>query len=172
MELQHNLFFKIDCCLFAKKISFQFDSHIDDIILTSKNFGVFMKSYQKGSATLPIILFSIAAIIGIFLLVHHLNKETPAMESVQSGSFNVEKLFTNDGCSVYRFHDAGYYRYYSKCSGSTSSDTSYSYSESCGKNCTREVKTSTPTGYASEVPLSENVQSYPIDERTPIPPTH
>jgi uncharacterized lipoprotein NlpE involved in copper resistance len=36
--------------------------------------------------------------------------------------FVVEKLFTTDGCTVYRFQDVGY-RYFTNCSGSTFGDT-------------------------------------------------
>ncbi len=36
-------------------------------------------------------------------------------------SINVEKLFEHEGCTVYRFQDAGNYVYYSNCQGSTQS---------------------------------------------------
>jgi len=52
----------------------------------------------------------------------------PATSSVNSG-FNVEKLFSTEGCSVYRFIDGGYRRYFTNCSGSTS------WSQDCGKGC-------------------------------------
>lgn len=32
--------------------------------------------------------------------------------------FQVDKLFTIDGCTVYRFADGGYPRYFTNCSGS------------------------------------------------------
>lgn len=55
-----------------------------------------------------------------------------AETSTQVGrEFVVEKLFTHDGCTVYRFVD-GNTRYFTNCSGSTT------WHESCGKNCTRE----------------------------------
>lgn len=44
-------------------------------------------------------------------------------------TYNVVKLFTNDGCTLYRFND-GRYVYYSDCRGGT--HTTYS----CGKGCT------------------------------------
>jgi len=47
----------------------------------------------------------------------------------------VDKLFDHDGCTVYRFDDAGRSRYFTKCA--TTSNTSWT--ESCGKNCTHEV---------------------------------
>lgn len=45
--------------------------------------------------------------------------------------FQVDKLFTVDGCTVYRFNDGGNPRYFTNCSGSTQ------WKESCGKNCSR-----------------------------------
>jgi hypothetical protein len=33
--------------------------------------------------------------------------------------FRVTRLFTNEGCTLYRFTDDGYSRYYTNCSGST-----------------------------------------------------
>jgi hypothetical protein len=47
--------------------------------------------------------------------------------------FNVDTLFTKDGCTVYRFYDEGRGRYFTNCKGSTE------WSESCGKNCTRSA---------------------------------
>lgn len=46
--------------------------------------------------------------------------------------FEVDTLFTKDGCTVYRFMDGGSPRYFTNCKGSTS------WRETCGKNCTRE----------------------------------
>ena len=46
----------------------------------------------------------------------------------------VEKLFTVDGCTVYRFYDSGYKRYFTNCKGSTQ------WNEGCGKGCTRPVE--------------------------------
>lgn len=46
-----------------------------------------------------------------------------AESSVTTGAgFQVEKLFTTDGCTVYRFYDSAY-RYFTNCSGSTYGDT-------------------------------------------------
>ena len=58
--------------------------------------------------------------------------EQQAETSAHAGvDFVVEKLFTHDGCSVYRFRDSGYKRYFTNCTGSTS------WSENCGKGCVR-----------------------------------
>lgn len=56
-----------------------------------------------------------------------------AQESAKDGEFEIETLFTKDGCTLYRFNDAGRYVYFTNCSGSTH------YSETCGKNCSRSV---------------------------------
>lgn len=61
-------------------------------------------------------------------------KEAP-QATVQSGNFQVEYLFENDGCKAYRFQDGGRYIYYTDCSGKTE----YSYS-SGGKNSTTKYQ--------------------------------
>lgn len=48
--------------------------------------------------------------------------------------FQVDTLFTHDGCTVYRFNDGGASRYFTNCKGSTQ------WQEGCGKNCTRGVE--------------------------------
>lgn len=58
----------------------------------------------------------------------------PAETSTQVGrEFVVDKLFTHEGCTVYRFIDSGHNRYFTNCPGSTN------WTESCGKNCTRQM---------------------------------
>lgn len=54
--------------------------------------------------------------------------------------FYVSKLFEFDGCTVYRFYDGGAYKYYTKCGGLSSSA---SWTESCGKGCSKEVSNAT-----------------------------
>lgn len=56
-----------------------------------------------------------------------------AESSAVGKQFVVDKLFTHEGCTVYRFQDGGYYRYYTNCSGSTN------WTENCGKNCSRPM---------------------------------
>lgn len=57
----------------------------------------------------------------------------------------VALLFTHDGCRVYRFVDAGRYRYFANC---PAQDTiTAEWSETCGKNCTRTVSDSSTTEY-------------------------
>lgn len=54
-----------------------------------------------------------------------------AQTETTSENFNVEFLFENDGCKMYRFLDRGRYIYYSDCTGRVE----YQYS-SGGKNKT------------------------------------
>lgn len=70
----------------------------------------------------------------------------PAETTAQAGAdggFTVERLFTHEGCTAYRFKDGGTRVYYTKCG--VDSDTSYSRQQSCGKGCTttRRIKSRT-----------------------------
>ena len=60
----------------------------------------------------------------------------PAESTASSSNPNVsvEKLLTVDDCTVYRFQDAGYNRYFSSCKTGHSEMT---YQQNCGKNCSR-----------------------------------
>lgn len=55
--------------------------------------------------------------------------------SVVGAGFTVEKLFTQDGITVYRFKDGNEYHYFTNGKGSITSV------ESCGKDCTRPEET-------------------------------
>lgn len=69
----------------------------------------------------------------------------PAESSTSVGvEFRVDRLFTHDGCTVYRFYDGGRSRYFAKCDGATTSRVEWN--ESCGKTCTRPADVQ--TGYA------------------------
>ena len=57
-----------------------------------------------------------------------------SIASSSNGNILVEKLFNVDGCTVYRFQDAGYNRYFSSCKTGHSEMT---YLQNCGKNCSR-----------------------------------
>lgn len=52
-----------------------------------------------------------------------------------NGDFEVQKLFTIDGCTVYRFNDS-VPRYFTKCVDARSETTWW---EGCGKNCSRDM---------------------------------
>lgn len=56
----------------------------------------------------------------------------PAETSTAVGAeFVVDRLFTHEGCTVYRFYDGGNARYYTNC-GSTA------WTQQCGKGCVRQ----------------------------------
>ena len=56
--------------------------------------------------------------------------QKPAEEAKSKGQFQVETLFTHEGCTVYRFQDDRTV-YYTNCQGGAQ------WQHSCGKNCTR-----------------------------------
>ena len=68
--------------------------------------------------------------------------EKPAESVAHTGAgFTVERLFTHDGCTVYRFEDGGSNRYFTRCDGIAAQSTT-TWQESCGRNCTRPVEVS------------------------------
>jgi hypothetical protein len=74
----------------------------------------------------------------IFLLFGCKNPEESTVKT-SNASFELQKLFEHDGCSVYRFYD-GRSIYYTTCIGST--QTRYS----CGKHCIRDDNVETAEG--------------------------
>lgn len=68
----------------------------------------------------------IAAMMTLALLAG-CNKDPESATQVNK-EFAVDKLFTHEGCTVYRFIDDGR-KYYTNCSGSVS------FTRSCGKGC-------------------------------------
>ena len=68
--------------------------------------------------------------------------DKPAESIVRTGvEFTVERLFTHEGCTVFRFKDGGSNRYFTRCDGIAAQSTT-TWQESCGKNCTRPVEVS------------------------------
>jgi hypothetical protein len=55
-----------------------------------------------------------------------------AQESVQNGNFQVDFLFEQNGCKMYRFMDGSRYIYWSDCAGKIQSD----YTTRSGKHST------------------------------------
>jgi uncharacterized lipoprotein NlpE involved in copper resistance len=81
------------------------------------------------------LLTTITIVFASLLLVGCANE---AQESRNDGEFKIELLFTQDQCRMYRFKDAAQYRYFTTCSGSQ-----VSWSENCGKSCTRSMDIAT-----------------------------
>lgn len=75
------------------------------------------------------------AALVLFFVVLLAGCERQAEQTQAAGvDFQVDRLFTIDDCTVYRFKDAGSSRYFTNCSGSTQWDESHQ----CGKSrCTR-----------------------------------
>ena len=68
--------------------------------------------------------------------------EKPAESAALTGvGFTVERLFTHEGCTVFRFWDGGYRHYFTRCDGVAAQSTT-TRQESCGKSCTRSVEVS------------------------------
>ena len=68
--------------------------------------------------------------------------EKPAEAVAHTGAgFTVERLFTHEGCTVFRFEDGGRSRYFTRCDGIAAQSTT-TWQESCGKNGTRPVEVS------------------------------
>ena len=60
-----------------------------------------------------------------------------AVHATSNAEVPVERLFTHEGCTVYRFFDRGYH-YYVRCDGTATSTAS---PNGCGKNCEETVPT-------------------------------
>lgn len=67
------------------------------------------------------------------------SKQAVSTEQSNNPEIQVDTLFIKDGCTVYRFRDGGYARYFTKCGGHTQTN----WQESCGKNCTLPVEITT-----------------------------
>lgn len=74
------------------------------------------------------------ALIAMLVLATGCAKNAERTDTKGVGEFQVETLFTHDGCTVYRFHDIRY-RYFVKCENGDASTTS-SYSVQSGKTTT------------------------------------
>lgn len=76
----------------------------------------------------------------IYFVFLEFNKNLLETTKTNNQDYEVSKLFTKDGCDVYRFRDAGYSRYFVKCENA---QAGVSWSESCGKGCTNNVSVQT-----------------------------
>jgi hypothetical protein len=61
-------------------------------------------------------------------------KEPISISTTDNQNIAVDKLFTHDGCIIYRFRDRGYNHYFTKCEKADSRTESM---QGCGKNCIR-----------------------------------
>lgn len=82
----------------------------------------------------------ITAIIAVSTVLVGCEKPAESM-TIKGAGFKVETLFTHDDCTVYRFSDAGHFRYYTNCKSGQNSTTMWN--EGCGKNCRRREEITT-----------------------------
>ena len=69
-------------------------------------------------------------------------EKTPiSVNKTDNPAVTTSLLFTQDGCRVYRFYDAGRVHYFADCRGSVSND----YQVACGKGCVTTVPDSIQT---------------------------
>lgn len=77
--------------------------------------------------------FILAAVLAVSGCTNQAESSTAA-----GVEFQVDRLFTHDQCTVYRFRDGGTSRYFARCEG-TAATGSTTWRESCGKNCSRDM---------------------------------
>src|SRR5690606_35713292 len=96
-----------------------------------------MKSWKRTTLALS-TLIALLAVTGC---------AKPAVGTAVSNNSEVlvEELFDVDGCKVLRFKDAGKFHYFANCA--RSSTVMENQTESCGKNCYRDVEYQTTTNY-------------------------
>lgn len=71
-------------------------------------------------------------------------RPVPEAAAQVGNGYSVERLFTHDGCTVYRFLDYGDRRYFTRCDGAASAEVFWK--EACGKTCSRQMSVPTERG--------------------------
>lgn len=77
--------------------------------------------------------FSAVLAVGLVLMGCQDPNDKSVVEDTSNPVYSVRKLFTNDGCTAYRFKDDGRYRYYVVCDKDQQVTTSNSYTTLVGK---------------------------------------
>lgn len=77
--------------------------------------------------------FAAVLAVGLALMGCQDPNDKSVVEDTSNPVYSVRKLFTNDGCTAYRFYDDGRYRYYVVCDSNQRVTTSTGYSEMVGK---------------------------------------
>lgn len=85
----------------------------------------------------------ILAIVATVLMVGCANSKPNSMDKAKANE-TAGALFTVDGVTVYRFSDGGRYHYFAVRTGRADTVAFSTWSESCGKNCTRTVSEELP----------------------------
>lgn len=76
-------------------------------------------------------------ILCAIVLLAACTRQAEQVTSSSNPEVPIDTLFRKDGCTMYRFIDAGHYRYFARCDNG---QTSVQSQNSCGKNCTRHVE--------------------------------
>ena len=79
------------------------------------------------------------------------SERAPEVTTSAGTGYSVARLFTHDGCTVYRFYDKWRDRYFARCDGAVSSDASWVDRVQCGKAQCDEPH-SVPTARGKERP--------------------
>lgn len=72
----------------------------------------------------------------IVLIVAGCAKEPESVARSTNPEIPVEKLFSHDGCTVYRFTDNGRLHYFARCGSGV--ETMATWTQVCGKGCIQE----------------------------------
>ena len=90
---------------------------------------------------------AVITMASLVLLAGCQSDRAPEASAAVGVGYQVDRLFTHDGCTVYRFVDSSYNRYFTRCDGAASSEVSWSESHQCGKTqCQRPVSVPTARG--------------------------
>ena len=91
----------------------------------------------------------------------------PDQTDMKVSAESVGILFSVDGITVYRFGDGGRYHYFAVRDGRADTITLSSWSESCGKNCSRQVDEQIDTlmdAYAAATPNRQWIEAAKVRE--------
>jgi uncharacterized lipoprotein YajG len=83
------------------------------------------------------VLTQTLIVLGAILLLSGCERPAVSTSQTNNAAVNVQELFTNKGCTVYRFQDGGRAHYFADCRGSTMS------TYNCGKGCLRDEEVAT-----------------------------
>lgn len=75
---------------------------------------------------------TVVIIVTLSLVVLGCTEEPEARSASSNPAIAVDKLFTHEGCTVYRFRDGGRDHYYAHCSDGELQTITTQY---CGKSC-------------------------------------
>ena len=84
--------------------------------------------------------FGLSFLIALLCLQGCEDSQKPlAVYRTENPDYQTEKLFTDDGCTVYKFSDEGRSHYFAKCVDAKKVEVIGTHSETCGKNCTKTL---------------------------------